>query len=187
MLIDLRQSYESPVLSNAFHVWVDISAPIEMIFRYLTQADELSSWWASKCTTEPKPGGRIHYIWDGEIIRTGDALFRQFEPPSKVVIEWTHGDGQPIARDGSDQRGLLWPPLNIFELAMIDANRTRLHLHDLGVLDGEAYEPLRKATGEGWRESMARLKRVVEARHSQELARRMRRRDKNVKADRSLE
>ena len=178
MLIDMRQSYESPVLSNAFHVWVDISAPIEMVFRYLTEADELGGWWASKCTTEPRPGGRIHYIWDGDVIRTGDAFFRQYEPPNKLVIEWTHGDGQPIVLDGTDQRGLQWPALNTYELAMIDSNRTRLHLHDLGILDGEAYDHLRAVTAEGWRESMTRLKRVVEARHSQDLARRMRRRDK---------
>jgi len=175
MYSDTDQRYEAPVISNAFNIWIDIHAPIPLVFQYLTREQELSSWWATKCSTEEKPGGKLHFIWDGDKIRTGDAIFRQYEPPDRVVIEWTHSDGQAITRDGSDQRGLLWAPLNIYELAMLDGARTRLHLHDLGIRAGEEYEELRRATQRGWQEALVRLKRVVETRHSQNLARSMRR------------
>lgn len=175
MISDPEQRYEAPVISNAFNIWLDVHAPIDLVFTYLTGEQELSSWWATKCSTEPKPGGKLHFVWDGEKIRTGDAIFRQFEPPHRLVIEWTHGDGREIARDGSDPRGLLWPPLNIYNLAMLDSSRTRLHLHDLGIHAGETYEDLWRATQQGWREALVRLKRVVETRHAQTLARGMRR------------
>ena len=177
MIIDSRQIYETPVITNAFHGWVDIHAPIELVFQYLTGDAELSSWWASKCTSEAKPGGKVHYIWDGDVIRTGDAIYRRFEPPALVVIEWTHSDGQPIECDGQDIRGIQWPPLNTYQLAMLNGTTTRVHLHDMGVRGGEPYEEQRRATEQGWQEAMTRLKRVVEARQSQNLARRMRRRD----------
>jgi len=175
MYTDPDQRFESPIITNAFHLWVDIHAPISLVFTYLTGEQELSTWWSTKCSAEPKPGGKIHFIWDGDTIRTGDAIFRRYEPPGHLTLEWTHGDGQPIERDGSDPRGLLWHPLNIYDLAMLDGSRTRLHLHDTGIRAGEAYQELRQATEDGWREAITRLKRVVETRHSQELARGMRR------------
>ena len=175
MLTDPDQRFETPVVTNGFHLWIDIHAPIALVFRYLTGEQELSTWWATKCSAEPRPGGKIHFIWDGDTIRTGDALFRRFEPPNHLVLEWTHRDGQPIDCDGSDPRGLLWRPLNTSDLVMLDGSRTRLHLHDPGLRAGEAYEELRTATETGWRDAVIRLKRVVETRHSQELARGMRR------------
>ena len=175
MFIDPEQRYEAPVIANAFNVWVDIYAPIELVFRYLTGETELSTWWASKCSADPRPGGKVHFVWEGETMRTGDAIFRQYEPPRRLVVEWTGGDGKPIERDGSDPRGLLWSPLNIYELAMLDGARTRLHLHDTGIRAGEDYADLRLATERGWHDALIRLKRVVETRHSQDLARGMRR------------
>jgi len=168
MFFDPDQKYDQPEIANAFNGWVDIQAPIGKVFRFLTEEDKLSQWWADHCTAEPKPGGRLHYVWDGEKALTGDAVFRQFEPPFRVVIEWTRRNGEPIPRSGDDPRGMRWLPLNIYELAGIEGEATRVHLHDVGLAAGPEYAELRRATEQGWREALARLKKTVERAHWRE-------------------
>ncbi len=162
MILDLNQSYETPVVAVGFTLWVDIHAPLQLVFRYLTEARELERWWCSKASTEPRPGGRIHYLWRGEPELTGEALFRVFEPPNRLVLEWTHHNGEPIVCDGKGHRGMAWPPFNIFELAMINGTTTRLMLRDLGIAEAPAFQALRQSTATGWRETATRLKRVIE-------------------------
>ncbi len=183
MFFDPAQKYDRPAVANAFNVWVDILAPIETLFRFLTDENELGRWWANHCTADPRPGGRLHYVWDGEKSMTGDAVFRQFEPPFRVVIEWTHRNGEPIVRDGGDPRGMRWLPLNIFELAPIGGNAVRLHLHDFGIAAGSAHEELRRATEKGWLEAMARLKKAAERAHWRDNANRAKQRERRKKSD----
>ena len=178
MFTDFKQKYETPTAALAFNVWVDIHAPNELVFQHLTGEQELSQWWATKCTSDPKPGGILHCIWDGGKIMTGDAIFRQFEPPTRLVVEWTHRDGQPVTYNGEDVRGMRWPALNVFELTTIQGKVTRLKVHDYGVDPSPEYQKVHKATLEGWLEAFNRLKRLVETKHRQHLMTLMRKREK---------
>ena len=169
MLIDSRQSYEKPTLAHAFNLWVDIHAPINTVFNFLTRSDGLSRWWASHCESDPRPGGKLHCSWHGDKPVTGDAIFRQFEPPNRVVLEWTHNNGETILCNATDPRGMRWPALNIFELALMDSALTRVHLHDYGINSQEGYHQIRDATATGWLDTMGRLKKVVEEHYRQSL------------------
>ena len=169
MIVDLKQRYEKPLIANAFNIWVDIRAPIRMVFQYLTQAPDLNRWWAWRCRSDPRPGGKLHAVWKAEQEIVGEAVFRQYEPPHRVIWEWTHRNGEPITCDGSDPRGMRWPALNIFELACIDESTTRLHLHDLGIHAAPAYENIRQASQIGWHHALTALKRILEQRHGQRL------------------
>jgi uncharacterized protein YndB with AHSA1/START domain len=183
MIIDMRQKYEEPAVAAAFNVWVDIHAPIQMVFQYLTDAKALARWWCSRCEADPKPGGALRYTWEAEGAESlsGDAVYRIFEPPNLVVIEWTHYNGEPILCDGSDHRGMRWPALNRFELAMTGPHTTRVHLHDHGLSSEPRFAELQRATAGGWRETFTRLKRLVEAKQREAVARHMRKRDKQDK------
>lgn len=187
MLLDWDRKFTEPTVANAFHVWVDIYAPMPLVFAYLSGAKELSTWWASKCESTPEPGGALTFVWEGEVQRSGQAFFRRYEPPNHLTIEWTHADGKPIPKDGSGPRGLTWPALNIYELAMLNDGYTRLHLHDMGLSAGDEFEGLRRATESGWREALVRLKRVVETRHSQDRTREKRRREQAARVTKNLE
>ncbi len=175
MFLDLKQRYEAPAIANAFNLWLDIHAPIDLVFRFLTEESGLNRWWTSRCTSEPKPGGLLHCEWQGKKAITGDAIYRQFEPPHRIVVEWTHNNGEPIRRDGKDPRGMFWPALNIYELALIDGNTTRLHLHDMGLNTTPAFEALRLATQKGWIKTMTSMKKVVEQHYRQKMLARQKR------------
>lgn len=174
MILDTSQRYDKPTLAIGFHVWVDIHAPMDVVFQHLTDERELAKWWCSKATSEPRVGGRLHFVWHGDPEITGDALFRRFEYPAHVAMEWTHHNGELIVCDGEGHRGMKWPPLNIYELAMINGTTTRVHLHDLGISGDKRYQELVGATAEGWKECLSRLKKVVENRQRAEVTSKVR-------------
>jgi len=153
------------------------------VFSFLSEGKSLALWWASKATAEPQAGGKLHFIWDGDRIKTGDAIFRQFEPPCKLVIEWTHSDGEPILCDGGDPRGMHWPALNIYELWQLNGKTTRVQLHDMGISPDAKYAGTYQAARQGWVDALMRLKRVVESQHRQELARLMRKREQQLQGE----
>ena len=178
MLLSPDQKIESPLAVNAIHLWIDLYAPISLVFNYLTGAKELSTWWASRCETDRQLGGKLHFIWDGDVIRTGDAIFQTYDAPDRITVEWTHGDGQPIGIDGGDKRGLMFTPRTHYQLTVMEDGRTRLHMVDHGINASPDFAALHHATVTGWQECLTRLKRVVETRHSQNLAQDMRRKQK---------
>lgn len=162
MIIDKRQTYDSATLAVGFQVWVDIVAPIELVFNFLSKAEGLTRWWSTSCESEPAPGGHLRFSWDGESKTTGDAVFRHFDPPNRLTWEWTYRNQEPITCNGSDPRGMRWPAFCEFDLATLSNQRTRVHLHDWGIDGGNDYRPVREATREGWIQAMNRLKKVCE-------------------------
>lgn len=179
MFHDFGQKYEEPLVANAFNVWVDIHAPIGMVFNFLTDATLLNRWWASRCEADPRPGGTLVCHWDGDEDITGIAVFRQFEPPTRLVLEWTHHNNEVIRCDGSGARGMRWPALNIIDLLLIDGDTTRIHLHDMGIRGGKAFAATREATEAGWLETMTRLKRTVEHQYRQMISARQQRKQQS--------
>ena len=170
MFTDPSLKYEKPLIANSFNLWVDIAAPLDLVFRFLTEEQLLTRWWSSSCTSEPRPGGRLHFVWSGANQMTGDAIFRQFDPPHSLVVEWTHHNGTPITCDGSHPRGILWTPINEYKLTFISEHVTRLHLHDYGVNSSLEYESMRQACQTGWGESVSLLKKAAELSHKQKIA-----------------
>lgn len=176
MFLETSQHYNEPVLACAFNVWVDIAAPREMVFRFLSEGHELSQWWATRCVSDPKPGGQLEFVWRGEERElTGAAYFLRLEPPCDVVWFWTHHNGEAITMDGKGHWGMRWKPINHFHLDLLPNGKTRVHLHDTGIAAGPAFQELRHATQTGWVESMTRLKRTAESHLREEHARQTRR------------
>lgn len=170
MFFSHSHSYETPMLAQAFNLWVDIHAPIELVFQFLTNEQDLNRWWTSRCVSEPIPGGRLQCVWDDRDKQiTGEAVYRQFEPPHRLVVEWTYSNGEAIHCNGEDPRGMHWPALNIYELTLLDGCLTRLHLHDMGVGSDPAFATIREATGMGWAGALDRLKKAAEHQHRQRI------------------
>ncbi len=157
-----QQRYGKPVIARAVNAWIDIEAPAPLIFRYLTEDEFLITWWSKKCQSEPRVGGKVVFEWDGEQAVTGEAIFREMLHPQRLVLQWTQANGEEIASDGSDQRGMRWLPLNIYELWQMDNSFTRIHLHDYGVGLQDKYTPMFDATCEGWAQALTRLKKSIE-------------------------
>lgn len=175
MIIDTRQQYQQPTLAVGYHIWVDIRAPIRLVFDCLSKAEALTRWWATACQSEPAPGGNLQFTWRGEHGETtGDAIFRRFDPPTHITWEWTYRNQSPIQCDGSDHRGMRWPAYCEFELGTLTSGLTRVHLHDWGINGQPAYEAVRTATQEGWVQAMQRLKKLCETAYRKRQARKIR-------------
>lgn len=162
MFLDLNQRYERPVLALAFNVWVDIRAQPLLVFHYLTQAEMLNRWWTTRCTSDARPGGELNCVWEGEQRKTGRAVFRQFEPPRRLVIEWLEANGERIRCDGTDPRGMRWPAITTYDLFPVSEAKTRLYVHDLGISAAPEFAAVHRATAEGWERTLRRLKKTVE-------------------------
>lgn len=182
MIIDPRQHYEQPTLAVGYQVWVDIRAPIKLVFDCLTKAEALTRWWSTGCQSDPAPGGHLQFQWNGEHGETtGDAIFRRFDPPNFLTWEWTYRNQKPIQCDGTDHRGMRWPAYCEFELATLTSGYTRVHLHDWGINGESSYQAVRHATKEGWVLAMQRLKRLCEMAYQKRQARRIRNQQVQVK------
>jgi len=175
MIIDKRQSYDSATIAVSFQVWVDIAAPIELVFNFLSKGEGLTRWWSTTCESEPSPGGALRFSWEGDNQTSGEAVFRHFDPPNRLTWEWTYHNQEPITCNGAGHRGMRWPAFCEFELATLSNQKTRVRLHDWGIDGGNDYRPIREATREGWVQAMNRLKKVCEMAFRELQARKVRR------------
>jgi len=174
MRIDQRQTYNQATLAVGYHVWVDIHAPIKLVFDFLSREDALVRWWSTSCHSEPKPGGQVFFEWKAEKETNGQALFKVFDPPNAITWEWTYRNQEPILCDGTDHRGMRWPALCEFELATLSNQKTRVHLHDWGISGELAFGGIRQATQEGWVLAVNRLKKACELAYRSIQARKVR-------------
>lgn len=64
---------------------VDIAAPPETVFEYLTTDEGMTAWMGQYADLEPKPGGKFAVNIAGNPVR-GEYL--HVEPPNRVVVSW---------------------------------------------------------------------------------------------------
>lgn len=64
---------------------VDIAAPPETVFEYLTTDDGMTAWMGQYADLEPEPGGRFAVSIAGHPVR---GEFLHVEPPNRVVVSW---------------------------------------------------------------------------------------------------
>ncbi|NCG20375.1 MAG: hypothetical protein GWP91_15305 [Rhodobacterales bacterium] len=94
---------------------INIASPIRAVWRALTTAEGLKSWWADEARVDPREGGRV-------VVETEDddgnpleeiGMFLTFRPTRKVEIAWDTRSPAPskgtrlsflVAKDGPETR-----------------------------------------------------------------------------------
>jgi len=79
-----------------------LKAPRQKVFEVFTESEHLVHWWAPKpftmprCEVDLRPGGKWNYLFRSPEGAEHDcqAIYREVEPPSKVVIESSVPDKQ---------------------------------------------------------------------------------------------
>jgi uncharacterized protein YndB with AHSA1/START domain len=69
----------------AFETTVDLDAPIEEVFRHLTDPAAMIRWMGQHATLEPAPGGAFEVDINGVPVR---GHYLEIEPPRRVVVSW---------------------------------------------------------------------------------------------------
>lgn len=74
-----------------------IDAPVEVVWRTITEPDQITLWFADKVELEVKPGAR-GYMGFGE--PGGPVMVETVDPPTRFSFRWNHPAGEePTTRN----------------------------------------------------------------------------------------
>src|ERR1041384_1659975 len=90
--INLIRRKEMPNNDSFVHQTVTIKSSPEVVFKALTQADELIRWFPTRVESDPRPGGKFEFSW--EFANANENGSQQGEyvevlPNSKLSYTWT--------------------------------------------------------------------------------------------------
>jgi uncharacterized protein YndB with AHSA1/START domain len=51
---------------RAFSISIELDAPVDTVWKALTDSDELTKWFPTNAAIDPKPGGAFEISWDGD-------------------------------------------------------------------------------------------------------------------------
>jgi uncharacterized protein YndB with AHSA1/START domain len=135
-----------------------IDAPVEVVWRTITEPDQISLWFADTVQLEVRPGAR-GYMGFGE--QGGPVIVETVDPPTRFSFRWNHPSGEEPAAGNSI--------LVEFTLAG-EGGHTRLRVVESGLdrfpwpdVDKQRYADEHNG---GWGEFLDRLARLLAARAS---------------------
>ncbi len=138
---------------------VVIEAPVEVVWRTITEPDQMSQWFADRVDLVVEPGAH-GYMGFGD--QGGPVVVEAVEPPTRFSFRWNHPRGEePVAGNSM---------LVEFTLTSEGAERTRLRVSESGheLCDWSDAEKGRYADEHrtGWGEYLGRLAGMLAARQS---------------------
>jgi uncharacterized protein YndB with AHSA1/START domain len=130
-----------------------IDAPVEVVWRTITEPDQISLWFADTVELEVKPGAR-GYMGFGE--QGGPVIVESVDPPTRFSFRWNH----PAGEEPTAGNTLL------VEFTLIgEGQRTRLRVVESGLhrlpwpdVDKQRYADEHNG---GWGEFLDRLARLL--------------------------
>ena len=81
-----------------FHDSIEIAAPPQVVFDYLTTNEGMTAWMGQYADLDPTPGGRFAVDIAGYPVR-GEYLV--VEPPRRVVVSWGFPGSQDLPAGAS--------------------------------------------------------------------------------------
>ena len=130
-----------------------IEAPVEVVWRTVTEPDQMTLWFADKVDLEVEPGAH-GYMGFGE--QGGPVVVERVEPPTRFSFRWNHPAGEEPAVGNS----------LLVEFTLVgEGEHTRLRVVESG-LDALAWTGIDKQRyadehNGGWGEFLDRLARVL--------------------------
>jgi uncharacterized protein YndB with AHSA1/START domain len=136
-----------------------IEAPVEVVWRTITEPDQMSQWFADRVDLVIEPGAH-GYLNFGD--QGGPVVVEVVDPPTRFSFRWNHARGEEPVPGNS--------MLVEFTLTPEGPERTRLRVVESGheLRDWPAAEQQRYADEhrDGWGEYLDRLAVVVAKRQS---------------------
>jgi uncharacterized protein YndB with AHSA1/START domain len=130
-----------------------IDAPVEVVWRTITEPDQISQWFADKVELEVKPGAQ-GYMGFGE--QGGPVVVETVDPPFRFSFRWNH----PAAEEPAAGNSLL------VEFTLVgEGETTRLRVVESGLnllpwpdVDKQRYAEEHRG---GWGKFLGRLGRLL--------------------------
>lgn len=142
------------------HREVLIEAPLEVVWRTITDPEEITAWFAEDVELDSRPGGRGTLTFQddqGTAVHVAPLVVETVEAPTRFSFRWCHPDGEEPGPDNS--------MLVEFTLTAQGEGRTRLEVTERG-LEGLAWAEDDKARYQkehagGWATYLGRLKSLL--------------------------
>jgi uncharacterized protein YndB with AHSA1/START domain len=134
-----------------------IDAPVEVVWRTITEPDQISKWFADRVELELKPGGR-GYMGFGD--QGGPVVVEALDPLTRFSFRWNHPVGQdPVAGNSV---------LVEFTLVPVGGEQTLLRVvesgHELLAWPEEEKDRYAEEHRGGWANFLARLAKLLSER-----------------------
>ena len=104
-----------------------IEAPLEVVWRTITEPDQIEQWFAKQVELDLGPGGAGTLVFDSRTTSkevTAPIVVEAVEPPHRFAFRWSHPEGEsPVAGNSM---------LVEFLLTAESAERTRLRVVETG-------------------------------------------------------
>jgi uncharacterized protein YndB with AHSA1/START domain len=130
-----------------------IEAPVDVVWRTITQPDRIRLWFADKVELEIKPGSR-GYLGFGD--QGGPVMVETVDPPTRFSFRWNHPGGEEPAAGNS---------LRVEFILAGEGERTHLRVVESGLsslpwpdVDKQRYADEHNA---GWGDFLDRLARLL--------------------------
>jgi uncharacterized protein YndB with AHSA1/START domain len=130
---------------------VEIDAPVDVVWRTVTEPDQIKQWFAPQVELELAPGGHGHMRFDDE--HGGPIVVETVDPPVRFSFRWNHPEGtQPVPGNSV---------LVEFTLTARGPERTHLKVvesgHELLAWSNGEKERYAKEHNGGWANFLGRL------------------------------
>jgi uncharacterized protein YndB with AHSA1/START domain len=141
-----------------------IEAPVEVVWRTITEPDQISQWFADRVDLVVEPGAH-GYMEFGD--QGGPVVVETVDPPTRFSFRWNYPRGQePVAGNSM---------LVEFTLTPEDAERTRLRLVESGrevlyQVEAGRLDQAARAMAElaaQWDRRLGLIKRLAETAHAE--------------------
>ncbi len=127
---------------------IEIQAPVERVWRALTEARELERWFPLEAKVEPGPDGRIWMSWGNEF--GAWCPVRAWDPPRHLRTAWIMGEGEDAPAQVTDYR------------LEEEGDVTTLQVVTSGFPDDPSSDDMVEATRLGWAFELRQLKHYLE-------------------------
>jgi len=128
---------------------VEIDAPAEVVWRAITEADELTRWYVEDARVRPGEGGTQWVSWGGGV------------EMETTHLAWTPGEHLRLGTPGGENKGG-WDALILDFTIESSGEKTVLRLVQSGMSDEEGWDDAYDSTEVGWRQFLAALRFYLE-------------------------
>jgi uncharacterized protein YndB with AHSA1/START domain len=135
---------------------VVIDAPVDIVWRTVTQPEQITRWFADRVELDPTPGAEGALIFESQACAeplTAPIVVAEVDEPRLFAFRWGHAAGQRADRSNS--------LLVQFTLTPEGDERTRLQVTETGVQDmgwpAERQDAYVKDHRRGWDTHLGRL------------------------------
>jgi uncharacterized protein YndB with AHSA1/START domain len=132
-----------------------IDAPIAVVWRTITEPDQVARWFADRVELDARPGANGTLFFD-QNKHTAPLVVERVEPPTLFSFRWCHPDGeQPVSGNST---------LVEFTLVGEGEARTTLTVTEKGLdampLPDDEKQRFAESHGDGWKDCFERLGRL---------------------------